>query len=142
MLLERSARINHTAEAFAEWLRSRPEVQHVYYTKNARPGYVTQVLLCVFPCGIKLDILCFRQYEAIMRPQGGYGGLLSFVCSAACDERVFYDAVQVPKGPSLGTNYTLCCPYTLLVSGAPCSVKLRCKVITHDVYICAGMTAF
>ena len=29
----------------------------------------------------------------------------------------FYDALDVYKGPSLGTNYTLACPYTLLVRG-------------------------
>jgi cystathionine gamma-synthase len=28
--------------------------------------------------------------------------------------RVFYDCIQTYKGPSLGTNYTLVCPYTLL----------------------------
>ena len=27
---------------------------------------------------------------------------------------MFYDALQLAKGPSLGTNFTLCCPYTLL----------------------------
>ena len=26
----------------------------------------------------------------------------------------FYDALRVSKGPSLGTNFTLACPYTLL----------------------------
>ena len=26
----------------------------------------------------------------------------------------FYDALRINKGPSLGTNYTLCCPYTIL----------------------------
>ncbi len=26
----------------------------------------------------------------------------------------FFDAVRVNKGPSLGTNYTLICPYTIL----------------------------
>lgn len=26
----------------------------------------------------------------------------------------FYDALDVAKGPSLGTNFTLACPYTIL----------------------------
>ena len=26
----------------------------------------------------------------------------------------FFDALRMAKGPSLGTNYSLCCPYTLL----------------------------
>ena len=25
-----------------------------------------------------------------------------------------FDALQVCKGPNLGTNFTLCCPYTIL----------------------------
>ena len=28
--------------------------------------------------------------------------------------QVFYDALSLPKGPSLGTNFTLVCPYALL----------------------------
>ena len=28
--------------------------------------------------------------------------------------QVFYDRLQVNKGPSLGTNFTLVCPYTML----------------------------
>jgi cystathionine gamma-synthase len=28
--------------------------------------------------------------------------------------QVFFDALNVFKGPSLGTNFTLACPYTLL----------------------------
>lgn len=27
---------------------------------------------------------------------------------------MFYDALNLSKGPSLGTNFTLVCPYTLL----------------------------
>lgn len=26
----------------------------------------------------------------------------------------FFDALNICKGPNLGTNFTLCCPYTLL----------------------------
>ena len=45
----------------------------------------------------------------------GYGGLLSVVLHDA--ERTTpaaFDALEVCKGPNLGTNFTLCCPYTIL----------------------------
>ena len=29
-------------------------------------------------------------------------------------EAAFFDALEVQKGPSLGTNFTLACPYTVL----------------------------
>jgi len=44
----------------------------------------------------------------------GYGFLLSFRLSTPILARAFYDALSVAKGPSLGTNFTLCCAYTLL----------------------------
>ena len=34
--LERSLRINRTAEALADWLRGREEVSHIYYPKFTR----------------------------------------------------------------------------------------------------------
>jgi cystathionine gamma-synthase len=44
----------------------------------------------------------------------GYGGLFSAVFSTKSHAQQFYDALQVYKGPSLGTNFTLASPYTLL----------------------------
>lgn len=44
----------------------------------------------------------------------GYGGLLSFTFHNPSHAVVFYDAVELAKGPSLGTNFTLLCPYTML----------------------------
>jgi len=50
-----------------------------------------------------------------MKDAGGYGGLCSLLLKdpAACTE-AFYDRLRVSKGPSLGTDFTLACPYTLL----------------------------
>ncbi len=45
----------------------------------------------------------------------GYGGLFSMTLK---DEAVqtprFYDALEISKGPNLGTSFSLCCPYTIL----------------------------
>ncbi|KAI5996144.1 pyridoxal phosphate-dependent transferase [Pisolithus albus] len=45
---------------------------------------------------------------------GGYGGLFSVTFTSMEASRAFYDALEVAKGPSLGTTFTLTCPYTLL----------------------------
>jgi cystathionine gamma-synthase len=54
-------------------------------------------------------------YEAIRRPEGGYGALLSFLTKndATTAPRVF-DALQISKGPSFGTLFSLAAPFTLL----------------------------
>lgn len=55
-------------------------------------------------------------YESL-RKQGrsGYGFLFSFVLEGAKEVTPkFYDSLNLCKGPSLGTNFTLVCPYTML----------------------------
>ena len=47
-------------------------------------------------------------------PAGGYGGLFSLTFTSASASRAFFDALPCYKGPSLGTNFTLACPYTIL----------------------------
>ncbi|KAL7560910.1 hypothetical protein ACA910_008190 [Epithemia clementina (nom. ined.)] len=96
--------MNHTAEVMADWLKEHPDVERVYYPK--------------FSPSVDL-------YHRLLKGQsknggdnktklGGYGGLLSIVLHPHVCQRTFYDALDVAKGPSLGTNFTLVCPYTLL----------------------------
>ncbi len=89
----RVRKINSTAEALAEHLEKHPAVETVYFPKFDRGG----------------------GYASMMRADGGFGGLISLVPKHP--ERTaapFYDALAVTKGPSLGTNYTLACPYTMI----------------------------
>lgn len=44
----------------------------------------------------------------------GYGGLFSVLFKAEHGAQQFFDALPFYKGPSLGTNFTLACPYTIL----------------------------
>jgi cystathionine gamma-synthase len=44
----------------------------------------------------------------------GYGCLLSILLKDEAKTPAFFDHLEVCKGPSLGTNFTLACPYTLL----------------------------
>ncbi|KAM5543535.1 hypothetical protein V8D89_002786 [Ganoderma adspersum] len=45
---------------------------------------------------------------------GGYGGLFSLTFTSAAASRAFFDTLPCMKGPSLGSNFTLACPYTIL----------------------------
>ncbi|KAG8958331.1 hypothetical protein FRC03_009225 [Tulasnella sp. 419] len=45
---------------------------------------------------------------------GGYGGLFSITFTSKLAAQSFFDALGCEKGPSLGTNFTLACPYTVL----------------------------
>lgn len=86
-------RINTNAEAICDILLSHPAIKSVYYPKHnpSRPNY-----------------------DAFKIPSGGYGGLLSIVFQHETQAQAFYDAMDIAKGPSLGTNFTLCSPYVLL----------------------------
>jgi cystathionine gamma-synthase len=53
-------------------------------------------------------------YDALRRSEGGYGGLVSFMLRDSNRTPEFYKAMRFSKGPSLGTDYSLLCPYTLL----------------------------
>ncbi|KAI0353912.1 PLP-dependent transferase [Trametes cingulata] len=48
------------------------------------------------------------------QPVGGYGGLFSLTFTSLEASRAFFDTLPCMKGPSLGTNFTLACPYTIL----------------------------
>ncbi|KIX07161.1 uncharacterized protein Z518_01814 [Rhinocladiella mackenziei CBS 650.93] len=91
--ISRIDRININAETIASRLRSCPFVKQVYYPRYSpsRPNY-----------------------DACRTPNGGYGGLLSVTFEQPEQAVAFFDALEVQKGPSLGTNFTLACPYTVL----------------------------
>lgn len=54
-----------------------------------------------------------ENYDAIRRPGAGYSFLLSVQFRTPEMARTFFDTLDMAKGPSLGTNFTLACPYTL-----------------------------
>ncbi|KAI4118715.1 MAG: hypothetical protein LQ345_001281 [Seirophora villosa] len=89
----RIARINRNAEAICNCLKASESVKDVYYPKYSSTRHF---------------------YEQYRTPTGGYGGLLSVTFRTRLGAMTFYDALETAKGPSLGTNFTLSCPYTLL----------------------------
>lgn len=90
--------VSSNGKALADWLRVHPSVKALHYSTG-------------------------EEYESVMRltpgtdwrsEDAGYGCLMSIVPVDSIDEKAFYDALEVAKGPSLGTNFTIACPYTLL----------------------------
>ena len=54
-------------------------------------------------------------FNSIMKVNGGYGCLLSFELKEGLDKTIkFYNDLQISKGPSLGTQFTIACPYVQL----------------------------
>ena len=90
---ERVEQINRTALEVCEYLSRNPAVESVYY-----PAFTNR-----------------EMYDRFRRPDGGYGGLFSIVLKdAAKVTEAFYDALEITKGPNLGTSFSLCCPFTLI----------------------------
>jgi cystathionine gamma-synthase len=52
--------------------------------------------------------------ESGRKREGGFGGLFSLTFTSSDASQKFFDALTCYKGPSLGTNFTLACPYTVL----------------------------
>ncbi|KNG88022.1 cystathionine gamma-synthase [Aspergillus nomiae NRRL 13137] len=91
--VSRIEKINSTTEEITEMLQSSPLVKNVFYPK----------------CNPSRPL-----YEAFRHPNGGYGGLFSVTFYSTAQAVAFFDHLEVHKGPSLGTNFTLSSPYTLL----------------------------
>ena len=97
--LARSSQINKTTEALADWLNQRDEVEVVYYPKFTSPARYNSVL---------------NKSDYGGKHTAGYAGLFAILLHPHICQRTFYDKLNVSKGPSLGTDFTLVCPYTLL----------------------------
>ena len=57
-------------------------------------------------------------------------------------ERTFYDSLSICKGPSLGTNFTLACPYTLLAHYHELEFAQAYDVDPNLVRVAVGLEKF
>lgn len=132
----RIAQIDHNAETVSDFCHNKSRaagcddsmIQAVYY-----PKYITR-----------------EHYDACRRKQpytsigtaarqGGYGGLLSLEFTTREAAQVFYDSLTCAKGPSLGTNCTLACPYTLLAHYAELDWAAGMDVSSNLVRVSVGV---
>lgn len=113
----RIERINETGLALASMLAAHPAVAKVWH-----PSTVTR-----------------EQYDALRRPNGGYGGLLSFELKNPRKTPKVYDALRISKGPSFGTEFSLACPYTLLAHYKELDWAESCGVSPHLIRVSCGL---
>lgn len=115
---ERNKRINETSELLAEYLQNHPGVETVWYPKFVAP--------------------LFKKFQK----GDGYGGLLSIHLHPHICQRTFYDTLDVAKGPSLGTNFTLVCPYTLLAHYHELDFAMSYNVPPNLIRVAVGLEDF
>lgn len=80
-----------------------------------------------------------RNYDVVLCPQGGYGGLFSLTFYREEQARVFFDVLELCKGPSLGTNFTLACPYAILAHYAELEEVAKYGVERSLVRVSVGL---
>lgn len=115
---ERIPRINQNAARLVEFLAEQPQVADVFF-----PSRVDRA-----------------NYERFLRPGGGFGGLFSVVLKdAAMKTERFFDALQIPKGPNLGTSFTLCCPFTILAHYNELPFAESCGISRHLIRVSVGL---
>lgn len=115
---ERVAAISRSAQQVAEFLQAQPGVEHVYYP----------------------SITGRARYDAYRRASGGYGGLLSIVLRHPEQTTAsFFDRLEVCKGPNLGMNYTLACPFTILAHYNELDFAESCGVSRWLIRVSIGL---
>ncbi|PYI28863.1 cystathionine beta-lyase [Aspergillus indologenus CBS 114.80] len=117
-LVARVRKSSATAETLAHLLDAHPSVERVNY-----PSLVESR----------------RLYEECRRPGGGYGFLISIVFRTPGAAVQFYDNLHVPKGPSLGANFTLAIPYAQIAHPWELEWAARYDVPAHLVRISVGL---
>jgi cystathionine gamma-synthase len=115
---ERMRQHNRHGLLIAERLLRRAHVERVWYPKRE---------------------YC-EAYEAVRRPDGGYGSLVTFLPTQA-EKRaaIVYDNLAVCKGPSLGTVFTLACPFTLLAHYGELEWAESCGVSRYLIRLSVGL---
>jgi cystathionine gamma-synthase len=115
---ERMRSHNRNGLLIAERLRAHPAIERVWYPK----WEFSEV------------------YEAVRRPGGGWGSLVTFLPrNAAATAPGIFDRLPVCKGPSLGTVFTLACPFTLLAHYTELDWAESCGVSRHLIRLSVGL---
>lgn len=84
-------RINANALALTDWLERHPAVEAVFGSYSGESG---------------------ENYRRLQRRPRSPGGVISMKAKGPVAE--FYDRIDLPKGPSFGTVFTILCPFLYL----------------------------
>lgn len=125
--------IDTNTETVCDFLRSRSlaggalsaAIKEVYY-----PKYITRE---------NYDVCRNHDVDPEDGKTGGFGGLFSLTFTSDAASKAFFDALPCHKGPSLGTNFTLACPYTILAHYTELDWAVQYGVESGLVRISVGM---
>lgn len=114
---QRMGLANTTARELARFLQAHPAIEQVWY-----PG--------LDPSPV---------YEKLRKPDGGYGAVLSFLPHQAGENtpRIF-ENLQVNHGISIGTKYSLVCPYVQLAHYHELGWARQCGIDPHLLRVAVG----
>ena len=116
------------AVRLVSFLREQPGVAAVYYPDDQNPVG---------------DPNHASRYDAFSRPGGGRGPLFSLLLEQPAETTAtFYDALAVDKGPNLGTNYTLACPFTILAHYHELDWAESCGVSRYLIRVSTGLEPY
>lgn len=113
---ERVSECNSNGLAIAEFLQEHKAVARVWY-----PAFLDR-----------------ENYESMRRPGAGFGGLMSFTLKDPGRVAEVYRAMRFSKGPSLGTDYSLLCPYAMLAHYTETEWANGCGVATELLRLSVG----
>jgi cystathionine gamma-synthase len=113
---ERVHQAGRTSEALYDFLCQHPKIAKIWHSRNqGGPGY------------------------ADLQRSDGHSALFSLLLKDESQTPAFYDALRVCKGPSLGTDFTLVCPYTLLAHYDELDWAAACGVPRNLVRVSVGL---
>lgn len=118
---KRNQRINQTSLELVDWLSTQEGISKLYFPNNLEENQ-----------HIYNDVLS-------RNPGNSFGGLFSIILSDHICPRTFYDTLNIAKGPSLGTNFSLMCPYTLLAHYHELEFAMTYNVQPHLIRISIGL---
>lgn len=114
--VERAEVMSRNSVGLYEYLIKHPKVDRVWHSINeGGPGY------------------------RFLQRADGHGCLLSFTLKDPAATPAFYDELAVCKGPSLGTCFTLVCPYTLLAHYQELDWAESCGVPRFLIRVSVGL---
>jgi cystathionine gamma-synthase len=115
---QRMKRHNANGLFIAEKLQSHPAIERVWYPKWEH----------------------VEAYESVRRPKGGWGSLITFITkNDEVTSAQVYDQLEVCKGPSLGTDFTLACPFALLAHYTELEWAEACGIPRNLIRISVGL---
>ncbi len=115
-IISRLRKLNNACLQLTERLETKKEISKVRHPKDC------------------------KNFNSLLKPGGGYGCLLSFELKGGLEEsKRVYDGLRVCKGPSLGTNFTLVCPYVLLAHYKELQWAEECGVVSHLLRVSVGL---